>query len=177
MKRALFVILSMLAALILQASPSQAYHSDGAHWPGGPERGFVMVSDRSGGTVGNVDAAIAKWRAAGAYNIINVGPVCPNKYDPHYCLTLYSSDQVPPNSGDATTHIFGGNHILAADIRINPRGFANQAALDAVLVHEMGHGLGLFHRTDRGVSVMKSPVHQTFFPDWHDMEELRKNRH
>lgn len=177
MKKTLFVILSMLATLIIQASPSQAYHSDGAHWPGGPEKGFVMVSDRSGGQVGNVDAAIAKWEQFGVYNIINVGPVCPNKYDPHYCLTLYATDEIPPNSGEATTHVFAGNHILAADIRINPRGFHSQAALDAVLVHEMGHGLGLLHRNDVGMSVMQTPVHQTYFPDWHDKEELVRNRH
>lgn len=163
--------------LLFQATPSQAKHSDGAHWPGGPEKGFVMVSDRSGGRAGNVDAAIAEWNKAGVYNIVNVGPVCPNKYHPHYCLTIYVSDQIPPNSGDATTHVFAGNHILAADIRVNPRGFISQKAKDKLLMHEMGHGLGLYHRHGASMSVMQPTVHESFLPDAHDIEQLQINRH
>lgn len=175
MKRLIVSIVSVLALLALLATPAQAYHGKGAHWPGGPTKGFVMVSDRSGGTVGNVNEAIAQWNATGVYNIVNVGPVCPNKFAPHYCITLYRSTSLASGTGVARTHIFAGNHILAADVYINP-GRLDRATLRALLTHEMGHGLGLDHRTDAGLSVMKPIVQSNFFPDWHDKEQLVNSR-
>lgn len=135
-----------------------------------------MVSDRSGGTVGNVNKAIAVWNQAGAYNIVNVGPVCPNTFAPHYCLTIYASNSVQVNHGYAKTHVFAGNHILAADIYINPRSTFGQQVKDNLLIHEMGHGLGLQHREESGSSIMRPLVYDFYSPDVHDFEQLRLNR-
>lgn len=136
-----------------------------------------MVSDRSGGTVGDVNKVIAQWNALGVYRIINVGPVCPNKYRPHYCITLYRTNTLAPRKGTTNLHVFARKHILAADIYINPSTIYASPSVTALLSHEVGHGLGLLHRPTGTLSIMQTPTSPKYFPDLHDKQQLRLNRH
>jgi len=126
--------------------------------------------------VGAIEAAARTWQDASGKNLIKIvtdqdqrvkGPINPQKDGRNiiYFFTTWESDK---SSEQARTSIYWiGDQIKEADMRINAQNFkyywnqpgstsietANSVNIEALVIHEMGHVLGLKHK-DANSSVM-----------------------
>ena len=168
-------ILPAFALVVVTAQPAAADHPWPApelHWPGSPE-GTVMVSNRSGIPVADVAHAIAMWQPSSEYRLVDVGPVCPG-WTPHRCVTIYTKYVAGDIQGQTWVRVPrpADNHILAADIHIEPGLSADLRR--GLLVQELGHALGLGHRAEGSRSIMEAWFQCEWRPDRHDFEQLRR---
>lgn len=124
--------------------------------------------------VGAIQAAADTWQDASGKKLINVvtnqrvtGPINPQK-DGRNIIYYFSTWESDKASEQARTSIYWiGDQIKEADMRINAKNFkyywnqpgatstetANAVNIEALVIHEMGHVLGLKHK-DTGNSVM-----------------------
>lgn len=124
--------------------------------------------------VGAIEAAAATWQDATGKRLINInttervtGPINPQK-DGRNIVYFFNTWESDKGSEQARTSIYWiGDQIKEADMRINAKNFtyywnqpgtastatANSVNIEALVIHEMGHVLGLKHK-DRDSSVM-----------------------
>lgn len=126
--------------------------------------------------VGAIEAAAATWQDATGKRLINIvtdpnqrvtGPINPQK-DGRNIIYFFNSWESDKSSEQARTSIYWiGDQIKEADMRINAKNFTyywnqpgvastaiqNSVNIEALVIHEMGHVLGLKHK-DRDSSVM-----------------------
>jgi hypothetical protein len=117
---------------------------------------------------GAIQAAAATWEKTAGRKLFNIvttqpftGPVDPHKdgYNVIYLMSNWESDRA---SEQARTSVYWvGDQIKEADIRLNSKfkfywnqpGVGDEINIEALVLHEMGHVLGLKHK-DFGGSVM-----------------------
>ncbi len=124
--------------------------------------------------VGAIEAAAATWQDATGKRLIKIvpdqrvtGPINPQK-DGRNIIYFFDSWESDKNSEQARTSIYWiGDQVKEADMRINAKNFTyywnqpgvastsapNSVNIEALVIHEMGHVLGLKHK-DRDSSVM-----------------------
>ena len=110
-------------------------------------------------------SAMAKWeKALGRALITNPGPVVgensPSRDGISVIYWMQSWESDKPGEQARTTIYWEGNRIKEADIKINDKNFnyssnadSTTVDIESLLVHEIGHVLGLQHNTESG-SVM-----------------------
>jgi len=124
--------------------------------------------------VGAIEAAAATWQDATGKRLINIittervtGAVNPQK-DGRNIIYFFNTWESDKSSEQARTSIYWiGDQIKESDMRINAKNFsfywnqpgnssstyANSVNIEALVIHEMGHVLGLKHK-DYDSSVM-----------------------
>jgi len=121
-----------------------------------------------------IEAAADTWQDASGKRLFNIvtnqrisGPINPQK-DGKNVIYYFSTWEADKSSEQARTSIYWvGDQIKEADMRINAQNFkyywnspgvassepANAVNIEALVIHELGHVLGLKHK-DRDSSVM-----------------------
>lgn len=121
-----------------------------------------------------IEAAASTWQDATGKRLVNInttervtGPINPQK-DGRNIIYFFNTWESDKNSEQARTSIYWiGDQIKEADMRINAKNFtyywnqpgaastaiANSVNIEALVIHEMGHVMGLKHK-DRDSSVM-----------------------
>lgn len=158
------------------AFPAHADHTWNVHWPGGPES-YVMVSNQSGLPL-RLGEAIAAWDASPDVMMVDVGPTCPTVFEPHSCIVIHAAPDLPAATGEAVFYS-DGTHILSADVWLSPHRYSEWPDMQlSLLIHELGHALGLAHRAQDSGSVMSAPwVYAGSRPDSHDFAQLAEKGH
>ncbi len=122
----------------------------------------------------SVEAAVQVWNAKLNKNIITVvksssagasGAAQKDNVSKLYWKSTW--DENKPNEQARTTVYWQGSRIYEADVQVNAKNFAyfktgeqldvSKVHIESLLVHEIGHVLGLAHRDDDG-SVMKTSL-------------------
>lgn len=121
-----------------------------------------------------IEASAQKWNATSGKNLISVrrgsnpGSSVPSRDGVNKIYFISDWEDSRPKSEQARTTIYwSGPKIVEADIRVNTENFqffvnaadATYSAvhLESLLIHELGHALGLAHN-DEGESVMKTSL-------------------
>lgn len=124
--------------------------------------------------VAAIEAAALTWQDASGKRLINIvtnqrvtGPINPQR-DGRNIIYFFNTWESDKSSEQARTSIYWiGDQIKEADMRINAQNFtyywnqpgtasyspANSVNIEALVIHEMGHVLGLKHK-DKDASVM-----------------------
>ena len=127
-----------------------------------------------------IQSAADTWEKSVGHRLFNIvttkvgGPIAPHKDGTNviYFMDTWESNR---STEQARTSIYwNGDQIEEADIRVNAKDFkfywsdkiANRVNIEALILHEMGHVLGLKHK-DTGGSVMA-----TYLPSGADRVQL-----
>jgi hypothetical protein len=172
------------ASLLLPAQPASADHSwGGRHWPS-DGRGLAVVNQAGDAWNDYIGHTVNKWRRAVAPHATATFPQGPVaiRYEsggPPRChspgrgeILVCAWDGFAPGvAGSARLYLDGNGHIQGATVLFDPRYHGDQ--LMSILCHEVGHALGLDHRSS-GQTCMREHVGYTE-PDGHDGDQIALN--
>lgn len=176
--RKLLASIAVFAAVLATAVLDQGYlaTADAAvsftSWP----KDVIYVYDATAGVhkkdgtqVWPVKAAAARWSQGNPVEIRYTTKACPAEVQ---CVTVRQAELAAPTVGLAATASVGAD-ITTSDITLDTTfGRKNSAARrQNVVCHEMGHALGLKHRTQTS-SCMNPYVTNERFPDKTDIKNL-----
>jgi hypothetical protein len=166
---------AVLAILLGPASLAHADHDwNGYHWkttPGGTNLTVADSLSRGFRQQGILQPVLKDWNAARAVslrrtqssNSSSLRRDCPMKPGQiRVCDADYGETWLGKTDLD-----YSGTHIVAARVRINSHWGHGASYRRYVLCHEIGHSLGLWHRS-KGSSCLNSGQH----PDGHDLTML-----
>lgn len=158
------------AAAIVALPPTARAHHAHEHWTSP----LVVIRDETGVPEYRraIALAAARWNAAGAPVRLDVqdglGRGCDSP--PVGEISVCRHDLPASTVGEARSWL-DGDHIVKASVLMDtaPRPFEH---LVAIACHELGHTLGMDHRTERS-SCLTATIHSSD-PDQHDHAELRR---
>lgn len=177
-----FVILPVIAFAIQACAPKaqedcgfvQNVYGERVSWKAQTPVTFYLHESVPQEYVGAIEAAANVWNDAIGRRVLNIvtnqrvsGPINPQRDDKNV-IYYFSTWEADKRSEQARTSIYSiGDQIKEADMRLNALNFkyywnqpgmasvgaANAVNIEALVIHELGHALGLKHK-DVNSSVM-----------------------
>jgi hypothetical protein len=164
----LLAALAVLLAAGAAAPGASADHTSG-HW----HDRTVVVRDETGFADHRraLDLAVRQWNAAGAAVRLELasgrGAGCDAPQAGE--ISVCRADLPPSRAGEARVWK-QGDHIVRASVLVRADSWRFEH-LVAIACHELGHALGLDHRSER-TSCLTATIHSSQ-PDEHDLADLR----
>lgn len=131
--------------------------------------------------LGAIQSAADTWEKSAGRKLFNIvttkvtGPLAPHKDGSNIIYFMDTWEENRATEQARTSIYWNGDQISEADIRVNAKDFkfywnsnksTSRVSIEALILHEMGHVLGLKHK-DSGGSVMA-----TYLPSGTDRVEL-----
>jgi len=160
MRRTLLVLL--LAAVVMLPTTAGAEHAWGMHWNRRTPTFTVQLLDRTAYDA-ELAAAAADWSQSAVLDVTVVSE-CSSKI----CATV--QDVSSPNGlagwTNATADVQAHFKMVTTSLNVSVLAGADPAYVANVVLHEVGHTLGLGHGGDGVMGVVGAPITA------HDLEEL-----
>jgi hypothetical protein len=175
MRRLIVVLAALTVSAVVLVPSSQAGHSFGGHWNLGLNPLIHFIDSTTSSWDGVVAAAGAEWSQSDALDVV-IDPGDDSKKTRRRCSPADGAVRVCNfkygNTGwvGLTVAVIKGKHFVRVAVKFNETYLGKKNR--KVACHEMGHGLGLAHRSTPR-SCMKQGAAKKH-PDGHDYKMLRK---